>query len=123
MSETPAPIRNLDDLAASRQKCAGEAAKQLAFLAEFTTPDNGLDSSGRYSSSEIAAASRTDLQFVQSRIELAHTLATRLPLTMAALRAGVIDEYTARQVATATEALSDELAAQVEERMIRRGGR
>ena len=71
---------------------------------------------------EIAAVSRLNPRFVQSQIELAHTLVARLPATMAALRAGVIDEYKARRVAAATEVLSDDAAAQVEERVIPRAG-
>lgn len=123
MSETPAVIRDLDDYVASLRKCATEAAKQLAFLAEFTTSDeDNLDSPGEYSSWEIAAVSRMNPRFVQNRIELAHILTTRLPQTMAALRAGTIDEYKASRVAAATEVLSDELATQVEERVLPRAG-
>jgi Domain of unknown function (DUF222) len=124
VTETPAVIRDLDEFVASLQMCAQEAAKQLTFLAEHTTLDDGdeFDSSGEYSSWEIAAVSRLNPRFVQNRIELAHTLTTRLPLTMAALRAGVIDEYKARRVATATETLSNESTAQVEARVLPRAG-
>jgi hypothetical protein len=123
VSEKPPPIHDLDDYVASLQRSAAEAAKQLAFLAEFTIPDEGeLDSSGEYSSWEIAAVSRMNPRFVQNRIELAHTLVARLPQTMAALRAGMIDEYKARRVAVATEVLSDEMAAQVEDRVLPRAG-
>lgn len=97
MSETSAAIRNLDDYVASLQECAREEAKQLAFLAEFATPDD--NESGEYSSREIAAVSRLNPQFVRDRIELAHTLATRLPEAMAALRAGVMDERPTEPIA------------------------
>ena len=123
MNETPALIRDLDGYVASLRACAVEAGKQLAFLAEFTAPDDdGVNSVGEYSLWEIAAVSRTNPRFVQNRIELAHVLATRLASTMAALRDGAIDEYKARRVAAATEVLSDELAAQVEERVLPRAG-
>jgi hypothetical protein len=123
MNETPAKIRDLDGFVASLRRCAVEAAEQLAFLAEYTALDEGeFDSVGEYSSWEIAAVARLGPRFVQSRIELAHTLATRLPLTLAALRAGAIDEYKAQRVAVAAEVLSDELVAQLEERVIPRAG-
>jgi hypothetical protein len=95
----------------------------LAFLAEFTIPDeNPLDPLGEYSSLEIAAVSRVTPRHTYNRIELAHALTTRLPLTMAALLDGTIDEYKARRVMLATEVLSDELAAQVEEQVIPTAG-
>jgi hypothetical protein len=119
MSEIPAEVRTLDDFVATLRMGAELAAKQLAFLAEYTVLDEGeFDSGGEYSSWEIAAVARLTPRFIQSRIELAHTLATRLPRTMAALEVGVIDEYKARRVAAATEVLSDELATQVEDRVI-----
>jgi len=129
MSETPAVLDDVDDLddlddfAASLRLCAGESAKQLTFLAAHTAVDEGeFDVGGEYSSWEIAAVTRQTPRFVQHRIKLAHTLVTRLPLTMAALRAGVIDEYKAHRVAIATEVLSAESAALVEQRVIPRAG-
>jgi hypothetical protein len=123
MSETPAVVRDLDDFVASLRVCAGQAAERLAFLAAHTALDEGeFDSGGEFSCWEIAAVTGLTPRFVRDRIELAHTLVSRLPLTMAALAAGVIDEYKARRVAVATEVLSDELAALVEQRVIPRAG-
>jgi hypothetical protein len=97
VNETPAPLRTLDDFAASLRYVAALQGVQLAFLAEYTLPDeNPLDPLGEYSSLEIAAVSRVTPRHTDNRIELAHALATRLPLTMAALREGSIDEYKAR---------------------------
>jgi hypothetical protein len=39
VNETPAPIRTLDDFAASLRAVAAIQGVQLAFLAEFTIPD------------------------------------------------------------------------------------
>ncbi len=63
---------------------------------------------------EVAAAFKWTVSFAQKRIGLAVALTTRLPTTYAALRAGEIDEYKARQIAEATEVLSDEDVARVE---------
>jgi hypothetical protein len=123
MSETSASFDDLDDYAASVRLCASESAKQLLFLAAHTAVDEGeFDAGGEFSSWEIAAVTRQTPRFVQHRITLAHTLMTRLPLTMTALQAGIIDEYKAHRVAVATEVLSDEAAALVEQRVIPRAG-
>jgi hypothetical protein len=123
VSETSASIRDLDAFLASLRAVVVEQGKQLAFLAEFSVLDEDpWDPLGEYSSWEIAAVSRINPRYVQNRIELAHTLTTRLPLTMTALLGGAIDEYKARRVMLATEVLSDDLAAQVEERVMPRAG-
>jgi hypothetical protein len=119
VNETPAEIGDLDDFVASLHLIAMVQGKQLAFLAKHTTPDDDvLNPAGEYSMWEIAAVTHTNPRHVQNRVELAHALATRLPLTMAALQDGVIDEYKARRVMLATEVLSDELAAQVEQQVV-----
>jgi hypothetical protein len=123
MSETPTEIHTLDDFVAVLHLEAELASKKLVFLARYTAlEEDGFDSEGEYSSWEIAAVTRLAPRFVRGRIELAHTLTTRLPATLAALRAGTIDEYKAGRVATATEVLSDELATQVEDRVLPRAG-
>ncbi len=63
---------------------------------------------------EVAAAFKWTVSFARKRIGLAVALTTRLPATFKALRAGEIDEYKARQIAEATEVLSDEDVARVE---------
>jgi Domain of unknown function (DUF222) len=123
VNETPAPIRDLDAFVASLRAVAVLQGQQLAFLAEFTVPDEDpWDPLGEYSSWEIAAVSCASPRHVQNRIELAHALATRLPLTMTALQDGTIDEYKARRVMLATEVLSDEMAAEVEGRVAPKAG-
>jgi uncharacterized protein DUF222 len=99
---------------ASLRRSAKEAAEQLTILAEFAA----LDSKPEFTHLEVAAVSRVSETFARNRLELASALTTRLPRTMDALREGRIDEYKAKRVMLATEVLSDDLAAQVEEELI-----
>jgi hypothetical protein len=79
VNETPCTLNTLDDYLASQRLCAAETEKQLAFLAEYTTPDDDWNSTGEYSIWEIAAVIRATPRYVQNRIALAHTLATFCP--------------------------------------------
>ena len=123
MIESLPALEDLDDLVVSDRWIAAIVAKQLELLARTTVPDEDpLNPAGEYSTMEIAAVTRANPRHVSNRIELAHALTTRLPLTMAALAAGEINEYKARRVMTTTEVLSDDLAAQVEQRVIPHAG-
>lgn len=99
---------------ASLRRSAKEAAEQLAILAEFAA----LDADPEFTHLEVAAVSRVSETFARSRLDLASALTTRLPRTMSALREGRIDEYKAQRVMLATDVLSDDLTAQVEEELL-----
>lgn len=111
----------LDRFLASRRRSAQEAALQLELLAEFTILDrDDLDPTGEFTHLEIAAITHSGVRFVQDWLALASTVTTRLPRTLAALRSGDVDLYHVRRIADATDVLSDELAAQVEDELISR---
>ncbi len=84
----------------------------LDCLAQFVALHPGDD--GEFVPLEVAAAFKWTVSFAQKRIGLAVALTSRLPATFEALRAGEIDEFKARQIAEATEVLSDEDVARVE---------
>jgi hypothetical protein len=110
-------IVDLDGYRASLRVCAAEAAKQLRFLAELAAADEA-DGDAEFTHLEVAAVSKVSEPFARNRIELAQILTARLPRTLDALSAGLLDEHRARRVALATEVLSDDHAAQVEEALI-----
>jgi len=113
----------LDRFLASQRRSAHEAALQLELLAEFAVLDrDNLDPVGEFTHREIAAIAHVSEVFAQDWLALAETVITRLPRTLAALRAGDIDLYQVRRVAEATEVLSDDMAAQVEQELIPQAG-
>ncbi|MPZ84055.1 MAG: DUF222 domain-containing protein, partial [Actinophytocola sp.] len=71
-------------------------------------------SGGEFDALEVAALFRISVRAAQQRLELAVTLATRLPRTLAAVKAGRFDAYRASKIADATLSLSLEDAAVVE---------
>jgi len=105
---------------AMERRCAQDAAEVLDRIARFVALHPGGD--GEFVHLEVAAAFRWTVSFAQNRIAFAVALATRLPATFAALRAGEIDEYKARRIMTATEVLSDELIARVEAEIVGMAG-
>ena len=105
---------------ALERRCAQDAAEVLDRIARFVALHPGGD--GEFVHLEVAAAFRWTVSFAQNRIAFAVALATRLPRTFAALRAGEIDEYKARRIMTATEVLSDELIARVEAEIVGMAG-
>src|SRR5690242_16277729 len=117
MCETGVEIQDIEGYLASLRVCRTEAARQLTFLAAFAAEDQA-EGDGEFTHLEIAAVSRVSPRFAQTRLELAQTLVARLPRTLRALGEGAIDEYRAQRVASATEVLSDDLAAAVEEKLI-----
>jgi hypothetical protein len=103
----------LNRLQASARRSAKEAAEQLTILAEFAR----LDASD-FTHLEVAAVLKVTERHARNRLDLALALTTRLPKTLAALRAGDIDEYKAKRIKLTTDVLSDQLAAQLEDDLI-----
>jgi hypothetical protein len=110
-------IEDLDGYVESLRVTASEAAKQLVFLAKLAA-DEEADGEAEFTRLKVAAVMKVSERHASARIELAKVLTTRLPLTLQALREGVLDEHRASRVAAATEILSDDLAALVESQLI-----
>lgn len=92
---------------------------QLELLAEFAVLDRDeVDPVGEFTHRELAAVARVSERFAHNWLGLAETVTTRLPRTLAALRTGDIDLYKVRRIAEATDVLSDELAAHVEDQLV-----
>lgn len=103
------------------------AARQLACIAElaYRRPVVGPEADqtpppvqrapqvSEFAADEIAAALRTSRRAADQRLDLALTLADRLPAAQAALAAGRIDLARARALADVTTPLSDHQAAAV----------
>ena len=75
-----------------------------------------------FASYELALALTLTGRSAEAYLDFAVELATRLPKTLAALEAGEIDIVRARIIAEATNVLSKEHAAAVEERIFPRAG-
>ncbi|WP_131785880.1 HNH endonuclease signature motif containing protein, partial [Protofrankia symbiont of Coriaria ruscifolia] len=76
-----------------------------------------------FAAEEIAAELHLSPAAAAAQLDLAVTLAGRLPATLAALEAGVIDLGRARAAVEATTALSAAQTATVEQKVLARGGR
>ena len=87
-----------------------------------------VDADGRPDQVTPAAGSTVGLELVMSHpaamawAGLGVTLRWRLPATLAALSAGIIDLYRARLIAEATGPLDDDLARAVESKVLPRAG-
>ncbi len=109
----------LDRFLATRRRIAVEHARMLEILAEFAVLDRDeLNPNGEYSHLEVAAVAQVSERHAHNLLDLAQTVTTRLPGTLAALRAGETDLYRVGRIAEATDVLSDELAARVEDELI-----
>lgn len=109
----------LEGFLAARRRIAAEHARMLTLLAEFAALDRDeLNPDGEYSHLEIAAVAGVSERYARCLLDLAETVTTRLPGTLAALRAGETDLYRVQRIAEATDVLSDELAAQVEAELL-----
>jgi hypothetical protein len=122
---------DLPGVAASWRRVAAWAqAGELAAVAAMTSraaardPKAGVGQDGRPAALTPAAAAEVSLALTMSQLgaswwaDLAVTLRWRLKATGAALAAGTIDLSRARLFADSTAALSDELAEQVEARVL-----
>ncbi|MPZ85924.1 MAG: DUF222 domain-containing protein, partial [Actinophytocola sp.] len=104
------PLATAFGLARMMWQREGEYLEQLAIYAAA--------SGGEFDALEVAALFRISLRTAQQRLDLAVTLATRLPRTLAAVKAGRFDPYRASKIADATLSLSLEAAAIVEEEIL-----
>jgi hypothetical protein len=94
-------------------RSANEGSGPDAGFPEFIDP---------FASDELAAALTLTVRAAEAHLEFATDLATKLPMTAAALEAGVIDPVRARIIADATRVLTDEHAALVEELILPNAG-
>lgn len=109
----------LERFLTARRRIAAEHAQMLTLLAEFAALDRDeLNPDGEYSHLEIAAVAGVSERYARCLLDLAETVTTRLPGTLAALRAGETDLHRVQRIAEATDVLSDELAAQVEAELL-----
>ena len=135
----PDRIADLDDdeligaLRAWRRLESWTAAGTLAMVAELARrrPDDRTapakpgqfpDQPSEFLTDEIAAALTLTGPAADTCLDLAMDLATRLPGTAHALRAGIIDYLKARIIAEATRILSDQDARRVETRILAEAG-
>ena len=135
----PDRIADLDDdeligaLRAWRRLESWTAAGTLAVVAELArrrpadrtapaAPGQFPDQPSEFVADEIAAALTLTGPAAGTCLDLAMDLATRLPGTAAALRAGIIDYLKARIIAEATRILGADDARQVEDLILAKAG-
>ncbi|MPZ85440.1 MAG: DUF222 domain-containing protein, partial [Actinophytocola sp.] len=105
-SPAAVPLATARGFARAAWQNEGHSLEQLALFAAA--------SGSEFDALEVAALFRISLRAAQQRLELAVTLATRLPRTLAAIKAGRLDPYRASKIADATLTLSLEDTAIVE---------
>ncbi|GAB3451778.1 hypothetical protein GCM10027436_50550 [Actinophytocola sediminis] len=88
----------------------GHALEQLAVYA--------ANADEEFAALEVAALLGMSFRAAQRRLDLAITLATRLPLTLEAVKQGRIDSYRASRIADAVAHLSDQDASIVEAEVV-----
>lgn len=116
--ELSEPAR-VDALLAVQQLQAWADAQQLRLLAAMCPPE--ADELTRdLVATEVGCALRLSPATVDARLQVAQTLATRLPSTLALLEAGAITARHAGVLVEAVTPLTDELAARVEARVLER---
>ncbi|WP_239311928.1 HNH endonuclease signature motif containing protein [Frankia sp. Cj3] len=109
----------------TRQRAALDAVMlrtqgRFAHLRPETGPQRPF---GEFAPDEVAAELNLSYNAAATQLALAHAVTHRLPATLAALAAGILDLGRVRAVADATEPLSDAHAAAVEARVLAHGGR
>ncbi|WP_218160316.1 DUF222 domain-containing protein, partial [Amycolatopsis marina] len=92
-------------------------ARQLCDIAELVSTSPGA---ARDVAQEVALALSITPRAAERMVSLAVALTTRLPHTLAAMRAGVVDGYKASKIADVTGCLSDDLARLADERLSQR---
>ncbi|SFB61644.1 protein of unknown function [Amycolatopsis marina] len=92
-------------------------ARQLCDIAELVSTSPGTS---RDVAQEVALALSVTPRAAERMVSLAVALTTRLPHTLAAMRAGVVDGYKASKIADVTGCLSDDLARLADERLSQR---
>ena len=115
----------LDVVVAAERRIAAAQAVQMRALARFARlrpsgdPGNVMS---EFAADEVAPALRLSRSSAAVRLDLATSLTTRLPGTLAALERGEIDLSKARAVVEATDPLTDEHAAAVQDQVRGRAG-
>jgi hypothetical protein len=105
----------------------GVMARAMVRFTRLRPPEPGEDRDGddysRYAADEVAAVLAISPESASDQVDLAVTLAGRLPATLAALERGQIDFNRARAMAKVTEVLTDAQAAEVEGKVLAGGRR
>lgn len=101
----------LRTVAACEQAIARMQAVQMRALARFSR----LRNNPRSAAAEVALTISGTESRAQAQLDLAETLTTRLPHTLAAMRSGSVDAFKAGKVADATALLDDETARRADE--------
>ncbi|SFB17051.1 protein of unknown function, partial [Amycolatopsis marina] len=89
-------------------------ARQLCDIAELVSSSPEI---ARDVAQEVALALSITPRAAERMVSLAVALTTRLPHTLAAMRAGVVDGYKASKTADVTGCLSDDLVRLADERL------
>lgn len=101
----------LRTIAACEAAIARTQAVQLRALARL----GALRDDPRSAAAEVALAVSSTESRARGQLDLAETLTTRLPHTLAAMESGTIDSYKASKVADATAVLDDATAREADE--------
>lgn len=101
----------LRTVAACEAAIARAQAVQMRALARLGT----LREDPRSAAAEVALVVSSTESRARGQLDLAETLTTRLPHTLAAMESGTIDSYKASKVADATAVLDDDAARQADE--------
>lgn len=109
----------IDVLAAWRRQTSWAQAGELAAIAELARRrGSGSSRAAEFASAEVGLALAISPRSADAHVDLARTLAERLPLTREALVEGRIDLVKARVIAQGTGAVDDETALAVEGRVL-----
>ncbi|WP_039739219.1 DUF222 domain-containing protein, partial [Saccharomonospora halophila] len=101
------PLVRVRELGEQRARIEAEQLRQIATWYRGCT---GV----REAAAELALLLSISEHHARRRLDLAITLVTRLPHTLAAMEAGTVDEYKASKVAEPTACLPDETARAVD---------
>lgn len=104
----------------ARQEATRWQAVELEEIGNYVAQHPGEDGMpyDEFAHLEVAAVFGMSETAARARLDLARALTTRLPRTLAALKAGAIDEYRARRIAEATALLDDSLVVVVEDQIV-----
>jgi Domain of unknown function (DUF222) len=109
----------VDVLSAWRRQASWAQAGELAAVAELgRRRGSGSSREAEFASAEVGLALAISPRSADAHMDLAHTLAERLPLTRAALMEGRIDLVKARIIAHGTHTVDDDTARAVEDRVL-----
>jgi hypothetical protein len=101
-------------VAASRRQQSRYVWLEMAAMHEFATRSTAQGPRGEFAADELACELNLSSGSAAGQLEYASHIATRLPLTFAALRAGRLDAFKVRIIEEETRILSDEDAAKAD---------